>query len=566
MVRQAGLRILALVLITACASATLRAQEPKKVALLVGVNKYYKERFRDLCDAERDVQDIGAALRDLGFTVDPLKGSNATRQNIKDHLDQLLEGKFAGDPRPGEGIGKGDIVVVMFSGHGQQLRVDGDKDDEPFFCPYDGVPGQWKDLVRLNAIVEKLQAYRGQNLVLIDACRDRNDPSRGSRGTESESRFITAKVGTAVLFSCSAGEQSWEERDVPGGHGFFSECVLKGLHGRAFARGVLTWQRLVADVCDAMNHDPTVVTRLRNAAKGFGGNGNETQTPKMLTSEIGSVPLAWTRPWLPPGWHAFDTNEKRFLATDPQERVEAEAATLLVGDNQRLPRVLRYEDHLAEPVSLRLIEGRPPFYILETKVWNDLYAQFASERKEAGNAWQDGLQKKFADSGRLPVTNVSAIEANAFCGWLKDKLFKNEPVTVRLPTREEWDRAAGYDKWIKGGKPDDAGPFKPGAKPQVAVYDDKPWPVGTAPDDVSPFLVKDMAGNGLEWTDNLMNGDFIHDGIAGDQTGSVDLRGQHCKAHAPLTYAKIRRSGKQRANTPHEWIGFRFVIQVPAEQ
>ena len=115
------------------------------------------------------------------------------------------------------------------------------------------------------------------------------------------------------------------------------------------------------------------------------------------------------------------------------------------------------------PLVLRLVERErrapgtnPPlsFYILETKVWNGLYKAFADARPDkAGSGWEQGTWKtqSEADRGLLPVTNISAAEAWEFCVWCRATLFaKREgklPV-IRLPTKEEWDRAAAYDAWL----------------------------------------------------------------------------------------------------------------------
>src|SRR5262249_43191323 len=70
---------------------------PKKVALLVGINKYLKRSFPDLNYAERDVDELARELEKLGFHCRVLTGSErgerrATRENIEEQLKQLLRG------------------------------------------------------------------------------------------------------------------------------------------------------------------------------------------------------------------------------------------------------------------------------------------------------------------------------------------------------------------------------------------------------------------------------------------------------------------------------------------
>src|SRR5947209_10702300 len=97
-------------------SGKLPAAAPKKVALLVGVNKHQKRNFPDLDYAERDVEALARELQNLGFDTVVLTGSGtgerqATRKNIEERLKGLLRG-----------ISRDDIVVVVLNGHGIQLK------------------------------------------------------------------------------------------------------------------------------------------------------------------------------------------------------------------------------------------------------------------------------------------------------------------------------------------------------------------------------------------------------------------------------------------------------------
>ena len=106
------------------AMAPVPAQEPaagaptRRVALLVGINEYRKRGFIDLKWAENDVAEMDQELRRLGFDkVVVMKGSSEGElRPTKENIEAQLKGLLAD-------VGKDDIVLVMLSGHGQELKV-----------------------------------------------------------------------------------------------------------------------------------------------------------------------------------------------------------------------------------------------------------------------------------------------------------------------------------------------------------------------------------------------------------------------------------------------------------
>src|SRR5687767_4855617 len=111
------MRLASFLLATACifaSSATASAAEPKRWALLVGVNDYVQ--FRDLAYAGADASALGEALVLSGFDPERvfLLNDDAEearyrpfKKNIEKQLDIVL--KVAGPD---------DMVIVSFSGHG----------------------------------------------------------------------------------------------------------------------------------------------------------------------------------------------------------------------------------------------------------------------------------------------------------------------------------------------------------------------------------------------------------------------------------------------------------------
>jgi formylglycine-generating enzyme len=135
--------------------------------------------------------------------------------------------------------------------------------------------------------------------------------------------------------------------------------------------------------------------------------------------------------------------------------------------------------------------------------------------------WAEDLTKNWRDPGfeqtaRDPVVCVSALDGQAFVGWLNALVRKSAPLTAspadgpyRLPTWEEEEYAAGggaHSTYYWGDSPDrnqanyggdDCFPCRP-----YSAGGDK-WlytsPVGSFPP--NPFGLYDMAGNVWQWTD-----------------------------------------------------------------
>jgi hypothetical protein len=171
----------------------------------------------------------------------------------------------------------------------------------------------------------------------------------------------------------------------------------------------------------------------------------------------------------------------------------------------------------------------PAFYIMENKVSNDQFARWADKELDPKKTeWRLGGRKNGMNQtpplGSLPVLRVTVDEAHGFADWLGGA----------LPTCRQWDQAAGYRQ--REGR---QGPFK---GPQVAInrVQDGPTPVGAMKDDESPLGVRDMAGNGREWTRNLAG----HQGKAvvpfpALSDDLVILRGRMYTLPRPLHYSDL---------------------------
>jgi len=224
----------------------------------------------------------------------------------------------------------------------------------------------------------------------------------------------------------------------------------------------------------------------------------------------------------------------------------------------------------------------PPFYMMENKVWNALFARYWSENgsrdphSSASADWKDGAtageQKLGADlHPNLPVVRVTAYDANQFAVWLGG-------VNVcHLPSIDQWDMASGLLHWLgmtldqRAAYP--VGPFRgPWIEGTTNVCVNRPrlgpQSVRESSDDVTITGCRDMAGNVLELTEHLNNGARVADVIPGSEAGSilVSLRGSSYSNSSPLTWEDLRNPKEFPDATgydlPDPTIGFRVVLET----
>jgi serine/threonine-protein kinase len=122
----------------------------------------------------------------------------------------------------------------------------------------------------------------------------------------------------------------------------------------------------------------------------------------------------------------------------------------------------------------------PAFYMDKTEVSNGAYAAFC-------NSTGRKLPDNFTDDPKLPVVNVSILDAQAFAKW----------AGKRLPTAREWEKAArGSDGRIY--------PWGNDKDPAKANIDTKQLrPVSDLTGGASPFGVLNLAGNVWEFVEQL---------------------------------------------------------------
>jgi formylglycine-generating enzyme required for sulfatase activity len=320
----------------------------------------------------------------------------------------------------------------------------------------------------------------GQNLLLVDACRE--DPARG-RGLDG-GKVTALPEGLAVLFGCRAGEKTFESKNAGGGHGVLFHFVLDGLRGAAKNdEGEITWDRLTEYVRRRVSRETSLLV----------GDATIKQNPNLIANLPGESPvLLWPRAGRPklliapfdesgaraaqqawaqyggkPGFIEENSLGMKLTLIPPGEfsmgSDDAEADQLVKdypwlkrewfqGERQHRVRITKPYYLGAHEVTVgqfrKFVEAVGHKTDAESSAqggWGYDAAKIEFERKP-GFSWKN---TGWPQSDNQPVVNVSWNDAQAFCKWLSEK----EGRTYRLATEAEWEYAcrAGTTSRHSGG-------------------------------------------------------------------------------------------------------------------
>jgi tRNA A-37 threonylcarbamoyl transferase component Bud32 len=219
---------------------------------------------------------------------------------------------------------------------------------------------------------------------------------------------------------------------------------------------------------------------------------------------------------------------------------------------------------------------KKPVYILRTEVTNALYKQFVDAKgyydstfwdaaaQDRLASFRDGCpggqcahraprtwrEESFGDPGNAdrPVTGVTIFEARAFTRFYS----KLTGMSWRLPTKSEWEVAAGWDpvhsrlqKYAWGDEFDAS---------RIWIHSDLPQTVGSS-GDTSPLGLADAGGNVFEWVE-------CPGPDAGTTIGGTKKADYACDAKQAVHFALVANTKIPPENAPVELvsrIGFRIV-------
>lgn len=428
----------------------------ERYAVLVGVEDYEHADLRSpqLEYSVDDATELAEVLRGYGYRVvvltDDTGASDPRLKPTRGNIDKAVR----------QAVGKcqrDDTLLVGLAGHGLQFA--GEK--EAYFCPIDARPFQRdrESLVSIKSLYDSMESsFAGAKFVLVDACRNDPDPSRGRDALSPDT--VPPPRGVGVLFSCSPGERAFENEELK--HGIFFYHVIQRLRSGGPA-GVGYY--------DLSGHLGSQVTqtslRLAGLPQTFNQQGNVYGAPLIVPprpAEADDPPRELTNSLgmqlrlIPAGEFWMGSTDSQVAAA---KRVYAEG---------------NYSDEQPR----HLVRLTKDFYLGAHEVTKGQFAEFmresgyqteAEKDGKGGLGWYDptedpfsGEEEKarFEQSARFswretgfpyeddhPVVNVTWNDAVVFCEWLS----KKEGQTYRLPTEAEWEyacRAGSEGLWSFG--------------------------------------------------------------------------------------------------------------------
>jgi len=223
---------------TSTAEQLAAALEPRRIALVVGIDAYQHPSFPDLKFA-------GADARSMAELLDSAKGGDFDRVILLEGADRE---SVLGELRSvREDLRRQDTFLFYFSGHGTLAA--GDEDGLLYLLPSDASPadlaGTALELEGLRDFLSSLVAER--KALVVDACfhgdgKSVVDPDIPDQRLQelleqtSQSSLRGLDAGEAHLFASTLGRPAFEDAEL--GHGVYTHYLLQAM----------TWGRPTADL------------------------------------------------------------------------------------------------------------------------------------------------------------------------------------------------------------------------------------------------------------------------------------------------------------------------------
>ncbi|NNE21990.1 MAG: hypothetical protein HKN11_05215 [Rhizobiales bacterium] len=431
--------ILLLVLV---ALATEPAVAEKRIALVVGIDKYVNlPDHQQLKKAVNDSKSISSALASQGFQV--LAAHNASRIEFIRTWQRFLNQ-----------IERGDVVALFFAGHGVEIK------GQNFLLPSDmpQVQGGEEEILKAASMstddmLEQLQNRGGRlNLVILDACRDNPFATTAGRSIGSSRGLgrVQPASGTFIMYSAGIGQSALDrlsDEDQNGNSVYTRELLpLLQQPGLSLLQIATRVRRRVRERALEVNHKQVpayydeVIRDFYLAGKDAGADGGKTGTGGTKTvietttnnrnTKPGNDKLACQRAILDDTLEAYE----KFLKTYPGSGCRAKIQKLYEAKVEKI--------HWDKAIAEHTIAGYQRFLIAFD---GGIYAGQARDRMQALK--QTSQTKKVVN---VPDTDVTQNNSSGNPDRLRDlagyDVFGGDYQTVRNVSLNRCNTICGADQ------------------------------------------------------------------------------------------------------------------------
>lgn len=195
-------------LATVALLAALPAAAADRVALLIGNNNYAAAPLRN---AVNDARDLGAALKELGFTI--IVKENATRREMIEAIREF-----------GTALDGASTALFFYAGHAMQFK------DRNYLIPIDAAMGSEEDItffaVEVGQIFDRMDRAKTRfNFLVLDACRD-NPFASSFKVSSSGLAQMSSPSGTLIGYATAPGSVA---ADGYGRNGMYTHHILQNI-------------------------------------------------------------------------------------------------------------------------------------------------------------------------------------------------------------------------------------------------------------------------------------------------------------------------------------------------
>jgi uncharacterized caspase-like protein len=233
-------------LIAVLATTSAMAQEPARLALLVG-NGGYAPKVGQLKNPRNDVALIGRALKELGFKVTTLEDADYRS------MDTAIK-RYVAEVR---NAGKGAISFFYYSGHG----VANPDTQINYLIPVDvsdpSDASLWYQSFQQNDVIDKLskQAPNATHYVVFDACRNELNLSvSAAKALGAEKGFVPVQQMAGLLIAYATAPNKTAS-DVGEGGGPYARALAEELI-KPGVEAVTMFRNVQIRVKESIGQDP----------------------------------------------------------------------------------------------------------------------------------------------------------------------------------------------------------------------------------------------------------------------------------------------------------------------